>query len=309
MDKQRYSGVLISDFNVANLAAYLRNDCEFPSVDVSVAPFGQPLQVLLQKDLECWQGNPDFALVWTQPEGVIESFKQLLSYKQPPLETILGEVDDFSALLLDTLDRVKLLFVTAWALPPCYRGFGMLDLRSGMGAANTLMHINLRLAQNLEKAPNVCLLNSQRWLSVAGKHAFNPKLWYMAKIPFGNEVFTEAVNDLKCALSGLNGMAKKLIVLDLDDTLWGGIVGDVGWENLRLGGHDFLGEAYLDFQRELKALTHRGILLGIVSKNEEAIALEAITKHPKWSFGWTTSPAGKSIGKIKREISLTWLRI
>jgi len=53
---------------------------------------------------------------------------------------------------------------------------------------------------------------------------------------------------------GLAGQAKKLVVLDLDDTLWGGIVGDVGWQGLRLGGHDALGEAYVDFQRHLKAL-------------------------------------------------------
>jgi FkbH-like protein len=85
-------------------------------------------------------------------------------------------------------------------------------------------------------------------------------------------------------------------VLDLDDTMWGGIVGDQGWENLRLGGHDALGESFVDFQRAVKALTRRGIVLGIVSKNEEATALEAIRSHPEmvlregdfvgWRINW-----------------------
>jgi FkbH-like protein len=80
---------------------------------------------------------------------------------------------------------------------------------------------------------------------------------------------------------GLAGGARKLVILDLDDTMWGGIVGDVGWENLRLGGHDGMGEAFVDFQRAVKNLTRRGIVLGIVSKNEEATALEAIRSHPE----------------------------
>ena len=102
----------------------------------------------------------------------------------------------------------------------------------------------------------------------------------MSKSPFGNALLKEAVADIKAAVSGIAGRARKLIVLDLDDTLWGGIVGEVGWEHLQLGGHDAIGEAFVDFQRALRYLQRRGILLGIVSKNEEAVALEAIAKHP-----------------------------
>ena len=296
MAERKCLGVLISDFNLANLAGYLGNDTEAPEIAVSIAPFGQPVQALLQDDLECWRENPDFAVMWTQPEAVIESFNQILSYREIEPDRILREVDHFAALLSAAAARVKWLFVPTWTMPSNHPGFGMLDMRPGTGIAQTLMRMNLRLAEKVENVSNIYLLDAGRWMGAAGKHAFNPKLWYMAKIPFGNEVFIEAVKDLKCALRGANGSAKKLIIVDLDDTLWGGIVGDAGWENLRLGGHDFLGEAYVDFQRELKAMTHRGILLGIVSKNEEAVALEAINKHPEmvlrlddiagWKINW-----------------------
>src|SRR5262249_44027937 len=98
---------------------------------------------------------------------------------------------------------------------------------------------------------------------------------------FHSDVFVEAARDIKAALAGLGGAARKVVILDLDDTLWGGIVGDVGWQGLRLGGHDSVGEAFVDFQRHLKALTRRGILLAIASKNEEPVALEAIGSHPE----------------------------
>ena len=60
----------------------------------------------------------------------------------------------------------------------------------------------------------------------------------MGKVPFAPSVFEAATVDIKAAISGLTGGARKLVVVDLDDTLWGGVVGDVGWEGLRIGGHD-----------------------------------------------------------------------
>ena len=158
------------------------------------------------------------------------------------------------------------------------------------------MQINLRLLESLAGAPAIHPLWAEKWIQLAGPTAFNHRLWYLGKIPFSNEVFKVAARDLKAALRGLNGQAKKVVILDLDDTLWGGIVGDAGWEGLILGGHDPAGEALVDFQRELKALTRRGILLAIVSKNEESIAMEAIAKHPEmvlklsdfagWRINW-----------------------
>jgi FkbH-like protein len=125
------------------------------------------------------------------------------------------------------------------------------------------------------------VLDAQRWLLSAGKNPCSPKLWYLGKVPFSSQVLAEAAQDVHAAISALGGDARKLVVVDLDDTMWGGIVGDVGWENLRLGGHDGLGEAFVDFQRGLKGLTRRGVVLAIVSKNEEATALEAIRSHPE----------------------------
>ncbi|HXW00934.1 MAG TPA: FkbH-like protein, partial [Anaerolineae bacterium] len=259
MPEQKHKALLISDFNLNNLAGYLRNDRDLPEVEVTVAPFGQVIPVLMQQDSAYWQDQPDFALIWTQPESVIESFKHVLAYQSVPIEQILAEVDAYAALLLDIRRKVKSVFVPAWVLPSYQRGFGLLDMKANVGLANILMHMNLRLAENLARAADIYVLDAQRWISWAGKNAFNPKLWYMGKVAFGNDVFSEAAKDVKAALRGIAGQARKLIILDLDDTLWGGIVGDAGWENLRLGGHDHLGEAYVDFQAALKLLTRRGI--------------------------------------------------
>jgi FkbH-like protein len=174
------------------------------------------------------------------------------------------------------------------------------------------MAMNLRLVEKLAVAKNVHVLNAQRWLEVTGKNACNPKLWYIGKVAFHADVFAEAANDIHAGLRACTGLARKLLVLDLDDTMWGGIVGDQGWENLRLGGHDSIGESFVDFQRAVKALTKRGIVLGIVSKNEESVALEAIKKHPEmvlreddfvgWRINWRDK--AQNIVDLTQELNL-----
>ncbi len=75
------------------------------------------------------------------------------------------------------------------------------------------------------------------------------------------------------------GIRKKCVVLDLDNTLWGGIIGDDGIDNIKLS-NDGEGKAFYDFQRELLKLYNRGILLAINSKNSEEIVLETMNSHP-----------------------------
>jgi FkbH-like protein len=75
------------------------------------------------------------------------------------------------------------------------------------------------------------------------------------------------------------GLNKKCIVLDLDNTLWGGIVGEDGFEGIKLGD-DPIGRAYVEFQRHLLALNQRGVILAINSKNNFDDAMEIIKKHP-----------------------------
>jgi FkbH-like protein len=286
-----HRGLLISDFTIDELARRLEADLGSPVLDAEIAPFGQVVPTLMSPR------NPehDYAVVWTRPESVLPSFGRLLEFELVDDETLLEEVDRFAALLVKGLESYRFAFVPSWTVPPWHRGLGLMDGRAN-GVTRALHTINQRLMTRLEGACNVFVLNAQRWCDEVGRGAHSAKLWYMGKVPFHTSVFEHAAHDVKGAIQGITGMTRKLIVVDLDDTLWGGIVGDVGWENLRLGGHDSLGESFVDFQRSLKSLKRRGILLAMVSKNDESVALEAIRNHPEmvlkeedfvgWRINW-----------------------
>jgi FkbH-like protein len=268
---------LISDFNLETLGHYLVNGKTEPQLSVSVAPFGQVFPSLLQPP---HVEGADFALVWTSPQKIVPAFANALNHETVAEDRMLAEVDQFADCLRESQNHFRVVFVVSWTLPLHRRGDGILNLK-GQGLRKLLLKMNLRLAERLENCAGVYLLDGQRWMETVGKNAYSPKLWYLTKTPFHADVFRCAASDVKAALSAVLGGSRKLLIVDLDNTLWGGVVGDLGWQNLRLGGHDYLGEAYLDFQRALKSLRNRGILLAIASKNEEAVALEALAKHPE----------------------------
>ena len=286
----------ISDFNLGNFNALLANDESVPEVVPLESSYGQVYQVLAGYSDQYRQQGPACAMIWTRPESVIPSYSRLIRYENIQTDVLLSEVRQYADLIALAADHTQTVFVIDWVRPTYDRGHGMLDLRSGQGSSHLLMRMNIELCEALSSRSNVFVLSSRRWIEKAGSGAFNPKLWYMGKIPFSNDVFRSAVTDIKAALNGLAGRARKLVIVDLDDTLWGGIVGDAGWENLVLGGHDPVGEAFADFQIALKSLANRGLLLGIVSKNEESVAMEAISRHPEmvlkqddfagWRINW-----------------------
>lgn len=296
MSAKEFKALFISDFNIENCCAYLTNDKSQPKIIAEAAPYGQVMSILLDKNASFKRKKYDFMVIWTQPEEIIKSFQQALNNVSPNFDAILKEVDEFSAAIIELQKYAPFIIVPSWICHPRYNIDGVLNMNHKTGTANILMHMNLRLAQNLSTAKNIYIVNPQKWVVHAGEKLFSPKLWYLAKVPFDNIFFKAAANDIKASVRKVVGDVRKLIILDLDDTLWGGIVGDLGWENIILGGHDHVGEAFVDFQLSLKTLSRRGILLGIVSKNEKKVALEAIKNHPEmilkvddfvgWRINW-----------------------
>jgi len=300
-------GYIASDFTIGELERHLNEDATLPIVDFESAPFGQVIPTLMSPA----PADRDVLVVWTRPEAVIPAFARVLAYEAVDESEVLAQVDEFCALLLQSARAYKTVFVPTWVIPPHQRGLGMIDARKG-GLTRVLAAMNLRLMTGLEAESGIFVLNTERWLSFAARGAQLPKPWYMGKIPFHTDVFRAAAADIKAALSGLSGGARKLLVLDLDDTMWGGIVGDDGWENLRLGGHDAVGEAFVDFQQAAKSLKRRGVVLAIASKNDESVALEAMRSHPEmvlreddfvaWRINWQDK--AKNIAEIARELNL-----
>ena len=136
--------------------------------------------------------------------------------------------------------------------------------------------------RDMADAEGVDLLAIDRWAAQDGiGNWHDPVLWHHAKqeiMPQAAPIYGDLVARLLAAKRGRSG---KCLVLDLDNTLWGGVIGDDGLEGIVLGQGSALGEAYQGFQAFCRELSRRGVILAVCSKNDEANALEPFDRHPE----------------------------
>jgi len=161
---------------------------------------------------------------------------------------------------------------------PTDRIFGNFESNINWGRINFLKKYNYRLFDSL--LPGVTLFDIDYISSLYGKHQwFDERYWYHSKHAFSLDAIGLVAFHAAKLVAAIRGQAKKCLVLDLDNTLWGGVIGDDGLEGIKLGD-GVEGEAFFEFQKYIKRLKNRGIILAVCSKNEEDNAKLPFTEHP-----------------------------
>jgi FkbH-like protein len=163
---------------------------------------------------------------------------------------------------------------------PSERAFGNYELKVADSVGSIFAEINYRLAVSAREAKNV-LLNDIDFLaaSVGRAQWLDARMWNMAKTPCRLDHLPLLAQSLLDTIFAASGLITKCVVLDLDNTLWGGVIGDDGLEGIALGEFDE-GEAFVAFQTFIRELKRRGIILAVVSKNEHANAVLPFREHP-----------------------------
>lgn len=132
----------------------------------------------------------------------------------------------------------------------------------------------------IETKNNIYLLDIADMIAEIGRKKFySDKMWYMSSMPYSRDGFHIVCTGIDRVLGAAFSSRKKIIVLDLDNTLWGGAVGEDGVEGIELSNHKE-GQRYYDFQRQILEMKNRGIVLAINSKNNSEDAENAIENHP-----------------------------
>ena len=164
---------------------------------------------------------------------------------------------------------------------PIERQFGNFGLQTRQSLYGSVVRFNALIADEISTRQS-CAINDVMYLAsrVGGEQFFDERLWLSAKYPCANRWLPELARAVARTLLVREGRVTKVLVLDLDNTLWGGVIGDDGLDGIRLGG-DAEGEAYTAFQSYVKSLKDRGYVLAVCSKNNESTAMEVFRKHPE----------------------------
>lgn len=163
---------------------------------------------------------------------------------------------------------------------PVQRTFGNFELKNPRSRTRFIRALNLSLA---ERAPSyVHFADVDFQASLYGRREWQDVKYYdLAKLSVAQTHLVHEAENAAAVIAALFGRAKKCLVLDLDNTLWGGVVGDDGLAGIKIGAGSDAGEAFARFQRFILSLKDRGVILAVCSKNEEANAKEPFEKRPE----------------------------
>ena len=163
---------------------------------------------------------------------------------------------------------------------PSYSSNGILELKSKFGFHEMIEEINSSL-QNISKNNNsIFIYDFIRFVSKFGeKNIFDYRQFYLGDIQIALNFIPLFADELMSYLKPMCGVNKKCIVLDLDNTLWGGIIGEDEFDGIELG-HTPNGKAFVEFQKILLSLWNQGVILAINSKNNFDDAMKVIKEHP-----------------------------
>ena len=164
---------------------------------------------------------------------------------------------------------------------PFYRILGNRDSYDPHGKTAFIQRLNMELARYAAQQEHFYIYDIQYESAAFGLDRWtDPSYWHMYKYAMSMQAIPDFAFHLSHIIKAVFGKNKKAFVLDLDNTLWGGIVGDDGPENLEIGQETSMGQVYQEFQGYLKEHKKIGVLLNVDSKNEEENALAGL-KHPE----------------------------
>jgi len=247
--------------------------------DVFTGEFGNFRQELLAEDSALY----DF-----QPEAVIIVLDRHAVCEWPPMGASAEDVQSAAdrqiqqwAVLWDKSHaRCGASIIQTNIVLPSERPLGHFEACAPWSTTHYLRRLNQLLAERAPSYLSIC--DTEHLSGCLGKRIwFDEPEWYNARQTPGFKALPTLTHGLAAIVAALRGKSRKCLVLDLDNTLWGGVVGDVGVEGLRLGQGDPVGEAFLDFQRYCRRLNERGVLLAVCSKNHPEIARTPFDAHPE----------------------------
>jgi FkbH-like protein len=277
--EKKYRVAVLGDTATQLLSQCLRGELFLSgqNADVFDADYNQIIPLVIDKDSELYQFEPDYVILYQSMESLYASFqktglderKSFASYQVSQLKMIVDEIHshlkDAKIIVFNYIPRNDLV----------YGSYGLKVTSSFVYQVRKLDYLLMEASDEMK----IYLFDLE---SIALEHGYknlhDDSIFDVSTLAINTAFLPYVTSGLKDMILAMRGVVRKCIVLDLDNTLWGGVIGDDGMEGIQIGELK-TGKAFLRFQKWLKELSYRGIILAVCSKNDEEIAMEPFLKH------------------------------
>ena len=285
---------VLRNHTVDNLVWFLQAAAELRqlTIECALAPFDQLMQVIL---------DPTSILHKPQAEIVILSLVLEPFTNHDSNFTVSELITRLSEIIQALRDNTSAILVLNTFLVPVVPTQGISTARNSSSLEHKIRQLNEWLFSICQNDFRIFLLDfNQIEAQLGSVYALDWRMWYAAKSILTNKFLVKYAIEITKIVCALKGRSKKCLVLDADNCLWGGVIGEDGLEHILLNPTEYPGNIYYEVQKLFLALHDRGILLCICSKNNEADVWEVLEKHPHclinrrhiaaWRINWLAKP-------------------
>jgi len=275
---------ILGGFTLNGLEETMRVKCDEKKIQCTtfVSGYNQYNQEILDEKSQLYKFSPDITFL------IIDSRNALGEFFLNPYSISAEErkrfVEDKSNEIInlakELVKKSKSKLVISNFNIPSYSPIGINEIKEEFGLHDMIRSLNQNIKIGLRLEPEIFIYDLNSFVTKFGENnVFNYKQFFYGDIRISLHCIPYLAEELIGYVTAVLGLSKKCLVLDLDNTLWGGIIGEDGIEGIKLGD-DPVGRSYVEFQHNLLALNQRGILLAINSKNNFDDAIQVINEHP-----------------------------
>jgi FkbH-like protein len=273
---------LLGDASLQFLAMAIRGYGYEQAYDIEVyeASYGQMASEILDLNSKLYEFNPEYIVLVNTSQHLLEKFYFLSDKEKEGFACEhVKQIKEFYHAILSKNAGCNILYSNFTEITESL--FGNYANKLELSFEYQLRKLNFELMKLSHQLSNLHINDMCKLHAYHGRQKFfDARMDIVADLAFSLEILPAIAKNILDILNALLGNFKKCLILDLDNTLWGGIIGDDGLEGIEIGNYG-IGKAYSCFQAWVKQLKNRGIILAICSQNEEEIAKLPFSKHPE----------------------------
>jgi FkbH-like protein len=248
------------------------------NLEIWEADFNQIERQVYDHSSELYEFNPEIVILFQSSHKLLAKYNKNEQHQHKLFASNeLAAIEDIYSNLMADLSA-KIIFYNYTEIDDSV--FGNFANKTETSFLFQLRKLNYELMTLASKKSNLYLCDISSIQNQVGKQVFfQPSIYISTEMVLSIGVLPSIASKTLDIINTLNGKFKKCLILDLDNTTWGGIIGDDGIENIQIGSLG-IGKAFSEFQYWVKKLKNRGIIIAVCSKNTESVAKEPFEKHP-----------------------------
>ena len=282
--KKKIKIAILSSYTLNGLKEIIHVKCAENGILASVyeGPYNQHSQEILNVDSNLYKFKPDMVFLIVDSRSIFDqlyhfpyskSIEQKKSFVSEKIYEIKHLIDFFTKQANTTMIVSNLSI-------PSNSAYGIAEQKTDYSLSEMIQEFKSTLNLNYKNSNYVSILDFNSFISKHGENnIFDPRQYFFGNIQININFLPHFGNELIKFIISFLGLMKKCLILDLDNTLWGGIVGEDGFNGIKLGPEP-PGNTIVEFQKTILSLHQRGIILAINSKNNFDDAIEIIKDHP-----------------------------